>query len=229
MFGLPVQRDSTRRVHRLMGQRQQLADRGIAIGIVGGAALLDLGQPVRQRVDQCTAPLGVVEQVVLEIRVALHRPDVAQHLVQHASRAAGAALTAQPRQHLPGALAEQAYHDLAIGVRGVVVWNLAQARRRLGTVCTVLRSSQRRQRLRCVHGALGSLIWRSDPGDARHGPSSGDVTAAQQRHPVLEAAARSRRVIPLAAGSPSMTETPLSWSRPKMAGFVCLVRRTECS
>ena len=39
---------------------------------------------------------------------------------------------AQPVQHLPGARAEQADHDLAVGERGVVVGNLAQARRGVG-------------------------------------------------------------------------------------------------
>ena len=99
-------------------------------GIAGRRApLLDLGQPVVQRLDQQPAPARVVEQVVLQVGIALHHPDVAQHLVQHARRAAGAALAAQRVQHLPGALAEQADHDLAIGERGVVVGNLAQARR----------------------------------------------------------------------------------------------------
>ena len=41
------------------------------------------------------AALRVVEQVVLEVGISLHHPDVAQHLVQHARRAAGAALAAQ--------------------------------------------------------------------------------------------------------------------------------------
>ena len=75
------------------------------------------------------AALRVVQQVVLQVGIALHHPDVAQHLVQHARRAAGAALLAQAVEHLPGARAEQADHDLAVGERGVVVGDLAQARR----------------------------------------------------------------------------------------------------
>ena len=82
-----------------------------------------------QRLDQLGAAARVVEQVVLQVGVALHDPDVAQHLVEHARRAAGAALAAQEAEHLPGALAEQADDDLAVGERGVVVGDLAQARR----------------------------------------------------------------------------------------------------
>ena len=96
---------------------------------VGRAALAHLGQAVVQGIDQQAAALGVVQQVVLQVGIALHHPDVAQHLVQHAGRAAGAALLAQPVQHLPGARAQQPDHDLAVGERGVVVGNLAQARR----------------------------------------------------------------------------------------------------
>ncbi len=82
--------------HRLLRHGQQFAHRGVTHRIVvRRAALLDLGQPVRQRVDQCAPALGVVEQVVFEVGVALHDPDVAQHLVQHACRAAGAAFGAQ--------------------------------------------------------------------------------------------------------------------------------------
>jgi hypothetical protein len=46
-------------------------------------------------------PLRVVEQVVLEVRVALDHPDVAQHLVQHAGRATGATLAAQLVSSVP--------------------------------------------------------------------------------------------------------------------------------
>ena len=96
------------------------------------AALLDFAEPMVQRLDQQLPAARVVEQVVLQVRVALHDPDVAQHLVEHARRAAGAPLAAQHPEHLPGARAEQADDDLAVGERGVVVGNLAQARRRAG-------------------------------------------------------------------------------------------------
>ena len=72
--------------------------------------------------------LRIVEQVVLQIRIAIHHPDIAQNLVQHASRAAGAPLVAQLVQHLPGGLAQQADDDFAIRQRGVVVGNFAQPR-----------------------------------------------------------------------------------------------------
>jgi len=122
-------------LHRGARCGQQLAHVGVARGI-GGAGLrrglpaaLDLAQPVLQRVDQQRAALGAVEQVVFEVRIALQDPDVAQHLVQHARRAAGAALLAQQVQQLPRAHAQQALHDLPVGERGVVVRNLAQAGR----------------------------------------------------------------------------------------------------
>ena len=61
-------------------------------------------------------------------RVALHHPHVAQHLVEHARRAAGAALPWRRRFSTSQARAEQADDDLAVGERGVVVGNLAQSR-----------------------------------------------------------------------------------------------------
>jgi hypothetical protein len=42
-----------------------------------------------QRVDQFLTALRVVQQVILQIRIAAHRPDIAQHFVQHARRPAG--------------------------------------------------------------------------------------------------------------------------------------------
>ena len=82
----------------------QLAHETVALGVVcGGAALFDLAQAVLQGLhQQLAAALRVVQQVVLQVGVALHHPDIAQHLVQHAGRAAGAALLAQLVQHLPG-------------------------------------------------------------------------------------------------------------------------------
>ena len=47
-----------------------------------------------QRFDQCRASLRVVEQVVFQVGIATHDPDVAQHFVQHARGAPGAALAA---------------------------------------------------------------------------------------------------------------------------------------
>jgi hypothetical protein len=117
-------------VHRRLRQGQQLAHGGVARGVVGrGAALFNLAQAVLQRGHQGLAALRVVQQVVFKVRVALHHPDVAQHLVQHARAAAGAALGAQAVQHGPGALAQQAQHDLPVGEGGVVVGYFAQAGR----------------------------------------------------------------------------------------------------
>ena len=59
----------------------------------------------------------------------LDNPDVTQHFVQHAGRAACAALLTQLVQQIPGGLPQQAHHDFAIRKAGVVVGNLAQARR----------------------------------------------------------------------------------------------------
>jgi hypothetical protein len=112
---------------------QQLAHVAVALRVViGRAALLDLVQAVVQGLDQHRAAARVVEQVILQVRVALNHPDVAQHLVQHAGRAAGLALFAQLVQHLPGAGAQQADDDFPVGKRGVVVRNLAQTRRAVG-------------------------------------------------------------------------------------------------
>ena len=97
------------------------------------------------------APARVVEQVVLQVRVALHDPDVAQHLVEHARRAPGAALVAQRLERVPGRAPEQPDDDLAIGERRVVVGNLAQARR--GAAARLRRASgDRRRRQRGIHG-----------------------------------------------------------------------------
>jgi len=82
---------------------------------------------VAQRRDQRVAPLTVGEQVVFQIRVALHHPDVAQHLVKHPRRPPGDALAAQFVEDRPVLRAEQANDDLAVGKRGVVVGDFAQA------------------------------------------------------------------------------------------------------
>ena len=80
-----------------------------------------------QRLDQQPAPPRVLDEIVLQVRIALHDPDVAEHFVQHARRTAGAALAAQLVQDAPRGRAQQAHDDLAIGERRVVVGDLAQA------------------------------------------------------------------------------------------------------
>ena len=115
--------------HRHLRGGQQTSDRGIALDI--GCALLlaselHVIEPVAQGLDQQAAARRVVQQIVLQIRVALHHPNVAQHLKQHARRAAGASLKPQTLEHGPGLLAEQTDHDLAVGKRGVVVGDFPQ-------------------------------------------------------------------------------------------------------
>ena len=83
--------------HRLLARRPAAC----ANRVVAGTALLDLGQAMAQRADQRLAPLAVGEQVVFQIGIAPHDPDVAQHLVEHARRTAGDALAAQFVEHPP--------------------------------------------------------------------------------------------------------------------------------
>jgi hypothetical protein len=138
--------------HRLRHQVGQLADRDVALGVAGRrAALLHLAQAVVERLDQLAAPARVVQQVVDQVGIALDHPDVAQHLVEHAGRAAGAALGAQALQQLPAALAQQANDDLAIGEAGVVVGDLTQSRGLCGL------RQQRRQRGRSIHRGVASV------------------------------------------------------------------------
>lgn len=121
----------------------------LEIDAAGLAALVDLSQAVMQRLDELAAALGIVQQVVLQIGIAAHHPDIAQHLVQHARGPAGAALGAQVRQELPGVLAQQPADDLAVGKRGVVVGDLTQA----GARC---RRNRRIQKLAGEGGVHGS-------------------------------------------------------------------------
>ena len=173
---------------------QQLAHQSVALRVlVGAAALGHLTQPVVQRFDERLPPLGVVEQVVFQVGVALHHPDVAQHLVQHARRTAGAALTTQLQQQFPGTGAEQPDDDLAVGQRGVVVRNLAQPR--VGAI--VQQGAGRVQggagdRQRCVHRV------------------NQDANAAAGALPGTVAGWLRRRAFPKGARAPSMTETGLS-------------------
>ena len=66
-------------------QDQQLAHDQVAVGMrVGCTALFDFPEPVLQGLHQQLATLGVVQQVVLKVGVALYHPDIAQHFVEHA-------------------------------------------------------------------------------------------------------------------------------------------------
>jgi hypothetical protein len=73
-------------------------------------------------------PPGAVEEVVLQVRIAVDDPDVAQHLVEHARRSPGAPFVAQILERAPGVLPKEAHDDLAIGEGRVVVGDFPQAR-----------------------------------------------------------------------------------------------------
>ena len=45
--------------------------------------MINFGQSVLECLDQQFAALGVVKQIILQIGVATHHPDIAKHLVQH--------------------------------------------------------------------------------------------------------------------------------------------------
>ena len=203
----PTRRESARRkpLDRRARGEQQFADQRIALGVVGRRApLLDLAQAVVQGLDQQRAPLRVVEQVVFEIGVALHDPDVAQHLVQHARRAAGAALVAQPRQQLPGALAEQA--------------DARSRGRRTRCSCRESRAGAARRSHRRRGAATMQVrqgVRSSDRGAWRHSRLrqhvSDDPTAVQHHGALLRPQhAACAGLSPLPATTPSMTETGLS-------------------
>jgi hypothetical protein len=104
------------------------------------------------RVDEKRAALRVVEQVILQVRIALDDPDVAEDLEEHSRRTPRAPLAAQLIEDLPQRRSEQSRHDLAIGKRRVVVGNLAQPRD--GSVGIGSRSEAVGKR---VHGAIESL------------------------------------------------------------------------
>jgi hypothetical protein len=108
--------------HRVLGRRQEARH-----ALVSVAPLVDFAQAMAQGLDQRFAPFAVAQQVVFQVGIAPHHPDVAQHLVKHARRAAGDALRAQLGQRRPSRGAEQANDDLAVGKRGVVVGDFAQS------------------------------------------------------------------------------------------------------
>ncbi len=115
-------------LHRLARRLEQFAHQGITFRVgIRRAAFLHLSQPMLQGLDQQHTPLRVVQQVILQIGVALHHPNITQHLVQHARRATGAALVAQAVEQFPGRGAEQTDDDFAVRKRGVVVGNFANA------------------------------------------------------------------------------------------------------
>jgi hypothetical protein len=122
----------TERLHRTARGLKQQADLTIALRVGGEfgdlAPLFDLSKAVSKSPEQQFAATRVVEQVVFEIRVALHRPDIAEDFVQHARRTARPAFTAQFIEQRPTVFTEQSDDDFAIRERGVVVGDLANAR-----------------------------------------------------------------------------------------------------
>ena len=116
-------------VDRDARRAQELGHVGAAlrVGIVARAPLVDFVEAMAHRPDQHVQAPRAVEEVVLQVGIALHHPDVAQHFVEHARGAAGHALRAQLVERVPCILAEQADHDLAVGERRVVVGDFAQA------------------------------------------------------------------------------------------------------
>ena len=117
-------------LHRRLRRVQQLrhARAAFRLGLQKTlAARIDGAQPVMQRLNERGAAAGVAQQIVLQVRVALYHPDVAQHFKEHLGRAPGDALAAQFLQQRPGRRTEQADDDFAIGKRGVVIGNFAQA------------------------------------------------------------------------------------------------------
>ena len=136
-LGLATQRrhlneGSVKRLYCSTGPSQKLADHGIPLGLdLGGTAFLHFGKAMVQGLHQQTPAPGVVQQIVLQVGVALHHPDVAQHLVQHAGRAASAALATQLKQMLPGPAAQQTDHDLPVREGCVVVGDFPNAHVRL--------------------------------------------------------------------------------------------------
>ena len=141
--------------HRLFGQHQQLAHQAIAQSIgIWRAALLHLAQAVLQSLDQQFAAVGVVEQVILQIGVALNHPNVTQDLVQHAGRTARAALIAKLVQKIPGTGAQQTNHNFSVREACVVVGNFAQTGGRIVRLHQVLEGGW------CVHEICARFYCR---------------------------------------------------------------------
>ncbi len=109
--------------NRGMRGPEQFGDTLVAIA----APRLDAVEPAAHAGDQRRAPLAVGEQVVLDVGIARHHPDIAQHFVEHFRRAPGAALVSELVEDVPQRRAQQPDHDLAVGERSVVVGDFPQA------------------------------------------------------------------------------------------------------
>jgi len=83
-------------LHRLAGGGRERQGVGIALGPRD-----DLVEAVMHRSDQRIKTLPARQQVVLDIGVARHHPDVTQYFVEHFGRAARASAAAERAQHRP--------------------------------------------------------------------------------------------------------------------------------
>ena len=55
-----------------------------ALGLVRITTLIDGTQTMMQRLDEHATALAMLDQIVLQMRIAAHHPDVAQHFIEHA-------------------------------------------------------------------------------------------------------------------------------------------------
>ena len=102
------------------GQRQQCLDLFIALGRLGVsdsafASTVDVLKSVMQGLDQRLPAFGVREQIILQVRVALHGPDVSEDLVEHLGRTACLSLPSELIDQDPALLAQEATDDLLVG------------------------------------------------------------------------------------------------------------------
>jgi len=82
---------------------------------------------VRHGGNQRGLTFGVFQQIIHQIRIAHHRPHIAQHFKQHPRRTPCFALAAQGFQSLPSVCAQQTAHDFAVGIRGIVIGDFADS------------------------------------------------------------------------------------------------------
>ena len=118
--------------------------------------LLDCVEPMRHGGDEEPPALRVVDQVVLQVGIALDDPDVAQDFEEHPGGAPRAPLAAQFAQHVPQRRSEQADDDLPVGERRVVVGDLPQPRCGGGRILRIQNP--------IGNGVHGSRVYRSAEG-----------------------------------------------------------------
>ena len=109
-------------VYRAFGSLHQPQHVGVFV-----AAFVDFVQAVAHGLHQRGAAFAVFQQIVRQIRVAHHCPNVAQHFKQHPRRTPRFALRAQGFQRFPSRFAQKADDDFSVGIGSVVVRDFAQA------------------------------------------------------------------------------------------------------